>query len=138
MRRWQPDDNDPTVVKRLSPRARTAFAVQESDEDPTVVVQRNVDSRTRTGGWRAFHPASTAAAAQQLGPTGQAAPQAAASLLLIVAQRDSVERADVPALRRQVIEETDRFQQVTQKDGIEAGDIIAARYVLCSASTKRC
>ena len=46
--------------------------------------------------------------------------------------RNSVERADVPALRRQVIEEMDRFQQVTQKEGIEAGDIIAARYVLCA------
>jgi type VI secretion system protein ImpK len=51
----------------------------------------------------------------------------------MVAQlRNSIERADVPALRRQVVEEMDRFQQEAQKAGIDAGDIIAARYVLCA------
>ncbi|MEM8812406.1 MAG: type IVB secretion system protein IcmH/DotU, partial [Pseudomonadota bacterium] len=43
-----------------------------------------------------------------------------------------VDRADVTALRRQVTQEMDRFQQVAQKEGVEAGDILAARYVLCA------
>jgi type VI secretion system protein ImpK len=131
---WQPDDSDPTIVKRLSPRARTALAVQEADDDPTVVVQRNVAREPEQAAASGSPLQSTAALLQQLeaDPERKLA-RAAAPLLLIVAQlRNSVERADVPALRRQVIEEIDRFQQVTQKDGIEAGDIIAARYVLCS------
>src|SRR5262249_43247583 len=59
--------------------------------------------------------------------------RAAAPVLLIIAQlRNSIERADVTALRREIVEEIDRFQQDAQKAGLEAGDIIAARYVLCA------
>ncbi|MEP3123153.1 MAG: type IVB secretion system protein IcmH/DotU [Nisaea sp.] len=59
--------------------------------------------------------------------------RAASPLLLLISQlRNSVEQADVRGLRQQVVEEIDRFEQATQKDGVEAGDIIAARYILCA------
>ena len=100
---WQADDSDPTVVKRLSPRTRTALAVQEPDEDPTVVVQRNVMRLPEQPAAASGSPLqSTAVLLQQLEPDPERRlARAAAPLLLIVAQlRNSVERADVPALRR--------------------------------------
>lgn len=129
-----PDESDPTVVRRLSPRARTALASAGQDDDPTVVVQRNVARQPESAASGTSILQNTTVVLQQL----EADPErrlvrAAAPLLLIAAQlRNSVERADVQALRQQVVEEMDRFQQVAQKDGIEAGDIIAARYVLCA------
>ncbi|MBO3761679.1 type IVB secretion system protein IcmH/DotU [Ciceribacter sp. L1K22] len=104
-------------------------------DEPTVVVrQQPAVASTSAPATDGNSLTSAVTLVQQL----ESAPErrlvrAAAPLLLIVAQlRASTERADVTALRRQVIEEMDRFQQVAQKTGIEAGDIIAARYVLCS------
>lgn len=129
------DDNDPpTVLRPLSPRARTALAAGEPADEPTVVVRQAPPAATPAPAAAAAPLQSSVALVQQL----DASPErrlvrAAAPLLLIAAQlRASTERADVTALRRQVIEEMDRFQQLSQKQGAEAGDIIAARYVLCA------
>ncbi|MCL6707126.1 type IVB secretion system protein IcmH/DotU [Pseudomonas sp. R2.Fl] len=130
------DDHDaPTVFRQLSPRARTALGGADTGGDePTVVVRQQPDTSSSAPASDGNSLQSAVGLVQQL----DSAPErrlvrAAAPLLLIVAQlRASTERADVTALRRQVIEEMDRFQQLAQKQGIEAGDIIAARYVLCS------
>ncbi|WP_269584529.1 type IVB secretion system protein IcmH/DotU [Roseibium sp. Sym1] len=59
--------------------------------------------------------------------------RAATPLLLIISQlRNSIEQADVHALRQEVVDEIDRFEQLAQRNGVQAGDIIAARYILCS------
>ncbi len=59
--------------------------------------------------------------------------RAAAPLLLIISQiRNSIEQADVHALRQEVVDEIDRFEQLAQRNDVGAGDIIAARYILCS------
>lgn len=134
------DETDPpTVARRLSPRARTALSAQGSaafddDDDPTVALHQRPQPVAEPEGGGNSSLQGAARIVQQL----EAVPERtlvriAAPLLLMVAQlRNSVERADVPALRRQVVEEMDRFQQVAQKAGIDAGDIIAARYILCS------
>lgn len=128
------DDHDaPTIFRQLSPRARTALGGAEGGDEPTVVVrQQPAGAETPVAEGNSLQ--SAVAIVQQLdGAPERRLVRAAAPLLLIVAQlRASTERADVTALRRQVIEEMDRFQQLAQKQGIEAGDIIAARYVLCS------
>lgn len=135
------DIDQPTVARRLSPRARTALSaneprrpVDDNGDEPTVVVQRQYGTPNdpQAGSSSSFQNA--ARIIQQL----EAMPErtlvrAAAPILLMVAQlRNSIERADVAALRRQIVEEMDRFQQDAQKTGVEAGDIIAARYVLCA------
>jgi len=130
-----PDDIDqPTVTQQISPRARTALAAAAPvDNEPTVVVRKpaagGAPAEANTGSFQA-----AVAVLEQLESVNERKlVRAAAPLLLIVAQlRNSVERADVTALRRQVVEEMDRFQQVAQKTGVDAGDIIAGRYILCS------
>ncbi|MDE1993345.1 MAG: type IVB secretion system protein IcmH/DotU [Rhizobiaceae bacterium] len=124
----------PTIARRLSPRARTALAAQGEEDAPTVVMQRQNAPSGEAPATSTSSLQSAAAVVQQLDATPERKlVRAAAPLLLIAAQlRNSVDRADVAALRRQVAEEMDRFQQTAQKSGNEAGDIIAARYVLCS------
>ncbi|MDL2398816.1 type IVB secretion system protein IcmH/DotU [Rhizobium mayense] len=129
------ESDHPTIARRLSPRARTALATQSEEDAPTVVIHRHPNSPAEApaaGGTSSLQ--SAAVIVQQLEATPERKlVRAAAPLLLIGAQlRNSVDRADVAALRRQVAEEMDRFQQTAQKSGSEAGDIIAARYVLCS------
>nr|WP_280115221.1 type IVB secretion system protein IcmH/DotU [Roseibium denhamense] len=59
--------------------------------------------------------------------------RAAAPLMVLIAQlRNSIDRADVHTLRQEVVAEIDHFEQYAQKEGVDAGDIIAARYVLCA------
>ena len=59
--------------------------------------------------------------------------RAAAPLLLIISQiRNSIEQADVHSLRQEVVDEIDRFEQFAQRSEVAAGDIIAARYILCA------
>lgn len=137
------DDLDqPTVARRLSPRARTSLAgtdvyASDSGDEPTVAIMGNDQDVPQPGG-----PVTSADGAipntagiirQMEAEPERKIVRAAAPILLLIAQlRNSVERADVRALRQQVVEEIDRFEQVTQKDGVEAGDIIAARYILCA------
>lgn len=147
------DDLDqPTVAQRLSPRARTSMvqagagANGDHGDEPTVafVSQAAVQQPSAQG----------ASAPGEGGPNGQAGSsveaatsivrlfdripervlvRAAAPLLLLIAQlRNSIDRADIQSLRREVVAEVDHFEQTAQKDGVEAGDIIAARYVLCA------
>jgi len=128
--------DQPTVTRRLSPRARTSLADTRAtqDDEPTLVVQRHVapPPGTETAGASSLQGAARIVQQLDAMPERTLA-RTAAPLLLIVAQlRNSIERADVGTLRRQVVEEMDRFQQDAQKAGVEAGDIIAARYVLCS------
>ncbi|AYG61912.1 type IVB secretion system protein IcmH/DotU [Rhizobium jaguaris] len=128
------ESDHPTVARRLSPRARTALAAQGEEDAPTVVIHRHTNPPAETPATGTSSLQSAAVIVQQLEATPERKlVRAAAPLLLIGAQlRNSVDRADVAALRRQVAEEMDRFQQTAQKSGCEAGDIIAARYVLCS------
>lgn len=131
----------PTVTRRLSPRARTALEgdgmrrQQDDDlDEPTVVQRRPPIAQPDMPAADSSSLANAARIVMQL----EAAPErtlvrAAAPLLLVVAQlRNSVDRADVAALRRQIVEAMDRFQQDAQKAGIEANEIIAGRYVLCA------
>lgn len=127
------DDNDaPTVVRHLSPRTRTALGA-DTGEDPTLVVRQSLPSSAGAGDAGSSLQNAVGLVQQLDTAPERKLVRAAAPLLLIVAQlRNSTERADVTALRRQVVEEMDRFQQLAQKSGIEAGDIVAARYVLCA------
>jgi type VI secretion system protein ImpK len=126
------DDNDaPTIVRHLSPRARTALGGEMGD-DPTVIVRQSLPPSANAGDASSLQSAINLVQQLDTAPERKLV-RAAAPLLLIVAQlRNSTERADVTALRRQVVEEMDRFQQIAQKSGVEAGDIVAARYVLCA------
>jgi len=137
------DDNDPpTVTRHLSPRARTALASDDptappgdlGDEPTVVVMQRPQTAPQDPQSSNASSLQNAARIVQQLDASPERTlVRAAAPLLLLVAQlRNSIEKADVSALRRQVVESVDRFQQIAQRAGVEAGDIIAARYVLCA------
>jgi type VI secretion system protein ImpK len=58
---------------------------------------------------------------------------AAGPLLVLVAQlRDAVEFADVATLRSEVVNQIQKFEELAIKFGAPAGDVTAARYVLCS------
>ncbi|SFD12312.1 type VI secretion system protein ImpK [Bosea sp. CRIB-10] len=58
---------------------------------------------------------------------------AANPLLALVAQlRDAVDFADVTQLRSEVIEQIHKFEEAAVRNGAAAGDVQAARYVLCS------
>lgn len=58
---------------------------------------------------------------------------AASRLLVLVAQlRDAVEFADVATLRTEVVSQIQQFEELAVKYGGAAGDITAARYILCS------
>jgi len=139
------DDLDhPTVARRLSPRARTSLGGSETapadmDDEPTVAfvttpgpAQADPPPFPDSGSPDSFQETTTIL--RQLEPVPERAlVRAAAPLLLLIAQlRNSIEQADVRALRQNVVGDIDRFEQLAQKLGVEAGDIIAARYVLCS------
>ncbi|MTI42570.1 type VI secretion system protein ImpK [Roseibium hamelinense] len=142
------DDLDhPTVARRLSPRARTTLGAGDPvglgdiDDEPTVAFVAMPDAGQRpdqqfTGSPQARQETlqETTALLRQLDPVPERIiVRAAAPLLLLISQlRNSIEQADVHALRQQVVAEIDRFEQLAQKSGVEAGDIIAARYVICS------
>lgn len=58
---------------------------------------------------------------------------AASPLLVLVAQlRDAVEFADVTTLRNEVVNQIQKFEETAVRYGATAGDVTAARYVLCS------
>ncbi|CAN7530435.1 type IVB secretion system protein IcmH/DotU [Bosea sp. LjRoot90] len=58
---------------------------------------------------------------------------AANPLLALVAQlRDAVDFADVAQLRNEVVEQIHKFEEAAVRNGAAAGDVQAARYVLCS------
>ncbi|MHA7776852.1 type IVB secretion system protein IcmH/DotU [Roseibium sp. M-1] len=137
------DDLDqPTVAQRLSPRARTSMAEAHSaagleDDEPTVAfVSPSAVPGTAAPGPKAEGGNLQAASAivKQLEPDPERViVRAAAPLLLIISQlRNSIEQADVRTLRQEVVDEIDRFEQTAQRNGVQAGDIIAARYILCS------
>ncbi|GGB45907.1 hypothetical protein GCM10011316_17540 [Roseibium aquae] len=139
------DLEHPTVARRLSPRARTtlgAGAAPQADieDEPTVAFVTTPDPAQAGAApaREALQPANTfqetTTVLRQLEPIPERAlVRAAAPLLLLIAQlRNAIEQADVRALRQNVVADIDRFEQLAQKLGVEAGDIIAARYVLCS------
>lgn len=71
-------------------------------------------------------------ASEPAGPT-DAIIAAAGPLLVLVAQlRDSVEFADVTTLRNEVVNQIQKFEEMAVKFGASAGDVTAARYILCS------
>lgn len=71
-------------------------------------------------------------ASEPAGPS-DAIVAAASRLLVLVAQlRDSVEFADVATLRNEVVNQVQQFEEMAVKYGAAAGDITAARYILCS------
>ncbi|POF33790.1 type IVB secretion system protein IcmH/DotU [Roseibium marinum] len=138
------DDLDqPTVAQTLSPRARTSMAQAEGmagheDDEPTVAFISPTagaamavagSGEAMSGGLQ-----SAAGIVRQLDPDPErAVVRAAAPLLLIISQlRNSIEQADVHSLRQEAVDEIDRFEQLAQRNGIAAGDIIAARYILCA------
>ncbi|MGX5851230.1 type IVB secretion system protein IcmH/DotU [Mesorhizobium sp. PL10] len=106
----------------------------DGEDEPTVAVQRPRGAPADMQAGSSFLQ-GVARVVQQLDTMPERTlVRAAAPLFLIIAQlRNSIESADVPALRRQVTEEMERFQLDAQKAGIDAGNIIAARYILCSA-----
>ncbi|MDL2408861.1 type IVB secretion system protein IcmH/DotU [Rhizobium calliandrae] len=125
------DDSAPRVVHQVSPRTRTALGADRG-EDPTVVVRQSLPSPAPVGDASSLRNAIRLVQQLDTAPERKLV-RLAAPLLLIVAQlRNSTEQAGVAALRREVVQEMDRFQQIAQKSGIEAGDIVVARYVLCA------
>ncbi|MEO9527447.1 type IVB secretion system protein IcmH/DotU [Roseibium sp.] len=147
------DDLDqPTVAQRLSPRARTSMAESQSaagheDDEPTVAfisspggpahasTQASAPApgvRTEGGGPGGLQSASSIVRQLETDPE-RVIVRAATPILLIISQiRNSIEQADVHALRQEVVDEIDRFEQLAQRTGVQAGDIIAARYILCA------
>jgi type VI secretion system protein ImpK len=76
--------------------------------------------------------ASLQLASEPTGPA-DAIVAAASPLLVLVAQlRDAVEFADVSTLRNEVVAQVQKFEEMAVKYGGAAGDITAARYILCS------
>ena len=151
------DDFDPpTVAQVLSPRARTTMgrdggaptggpevvALQhhtpspfdDDADEPTVALAPRSQSLPEPPDTSSASVQNTSQVLQQLETSPERTlARAAAPILLIIAQlRNSIERADVSALRRQIEEELDRFQQRAQRAGVEEGDILVARYVLCA------
>ncbi|MBS8262602.1 DotU family type IV/VI secretion system protein [Roseibium polysiphoniae] len=142
------DDLDqPTVARRLSPRARTSLADMNTPasgarpdlgDEPTVAILGEDQFGQKKPSANNGAPGGTVPTASTIVRLLEPEPErrivrAASPLLLLISQlRNSVEQADVRGLRQQVVEEIDRFEQATQKDGVEAGDIIAARYILCA------
>jgi type VI secretion system protein ImpK len=58
---------------------------------------------------------------------------AAVPLLVVVAHlRNSVQQADVAALRKEMAEQLRRFEDLALRLGARAGDVTGARYVLCA------
>lgn len=144
MSRSVSDIDQPTVARRLSPRARAASTDSadpvirdlETLEEPTIALVNTTASEPLSDarGNAAASLQITVDFIRQLEVTPERSlVRAAAPLLLIVAQlRNSIDRADVAALRRQIVEAVDSFEQCAHQDGTEAGDIVAARYVLCA------
>lgn len=135
------DIDQPTVTRLLHPRPRKNPVEPEAPaefgglgDEPTVVVRRPLAAAQETAPEAPEVLKGATSFLQQLEPTRERQlVRAAAPLLLIVAQlRTGIERADVAALRRVAVEEIERFEERAEKAGVEAGDIIAARYVLCS------
>lgn len=135
------DIDQPTVTRLLRPRPRKGPVEPEAPaefgglgEEPTVVVRRPPAAAQEPPPEAPEVLKGATSFLQQLEPTRERLlVRAAAPLLLIVAQlRTGIERADVTALRQVAIEEIERFEERAEKAGVEAGDIIAARYVLCS------
>lgn len=144
------DDLDqPTVAQRLSPRARTTMAQAgggpdgDHGDEPTVAFVNRADAAKTASGQKLGEEAGMQGGASVEAATSivrlfdripeRVLVRAATPILLLIAQlRNSIDRADVQSLRREVVAEIDHFEQAAQKEGIEAGDIIAARYVLCS------
>lgn len=105
----RPDD-DPTVM--LGPRA-PGTEIEPSGADALLMLDSVLTREPR-----AEHDILLASA----GP-----------LLALVAQlRDTVEFANVGELRRQVVAQVERFEERALKAGAAAGEVTAARYVLCS------
>lgn len=134
--------DQPTVALKLTPRAKASNANEPGaggsapGDEPTVALLRAPTRRA---------PANTAESSDVSLPMAvgfvhqlqnvpeRALVRAAAPLLLVISQlRNSIDRADVPSLRRQVVDAIDRFENDARRAGVEAGDIIAARYVLCA------
>jgi type VI secretion system protein ImpK len=58
---------------------------------------------------------------------------AAVPLLVVIAHlRNSVQQADVAALRKEMAEQLHRFEDLALRLGARAGDVTGGRYVLCS------
>ncbi len=138
------DVDQPTVAHRLSPRARTSLTTGQSGsetgpgsgDEPTVAILGSGGALTTTEDHsnRGAALQTAAVVVRQLPLNSERTiTRAAAPLLLLIAQlRNTIEQADVTALRQEVVENIDRFEQECQKLGVDAGDIIAARYILCS------
>lgn len=123
----------------LSPRARSAMRAAngagggDDDDAPTVVLG--------PGGQAGVAVASSGDVSLDFlnrPMPGGSAPEdvllvAAAPILALVAQlRNSVEFADVAALRRRATDEVTRFETRAVQDGAAAGEVTAARYVICA------
>jgi type VI secretion system protein ImpK len=135
--------DQPTVALRLSPRATASVA-----DDGPGETGRTVDDEPTVALLRAPAPSTNGEPVENTGVSLQMAAgfvhefeavphrvlvRAAAPLFLAISQlRCSIERADVASLRRQVANAIDNFEDDARKAGIETGDIIAARYVLCA------
>ena len=131
--------DDPTIALRQSgpqgPQGPQGGQNYNQGADDTVVaLQRRGSSDLDAREGRQTSLQSAALVVTNLDPVSERVlVRAAAPILLMISHlRNSVERADVSSLRRQVNEEMDKFQQVAQRARVDAGDILAARYVLCA------
>ena len=125
-------------------------------DEPTVVGRRPIGPRraapTRSGGAFESAPrtpvipelaqparlAATAATGPIVLTDASSDPEdlfvsAAAPLLVVIAHlRDAVSQADVSELRKEMVDQLKRFDERALRAGGRAGDVNAARYVLCS------
>lgn len=118
--------------------AESQGAYAGEEDEPTIAFVSPTDNSAPAPGAPAGGPGgdlqSAAGIVRQLDPDPERIiVRAAAPLLLIISQiRNSIEQADVRSLRQEVVDEIDRFEQLAQRNGVAAGDIIAARYILCA------
>jgi len=113
----------------------------QEDDEPTVAFVSPVGGPTAAPAAAAPRPQSNGANLQTASSivrqleadSERVIVRAATPLLLIISQlRNSIDQADVHSLRQEVVDEIDRFEQTAQRNTVQAGDIIAARYILCA------
>ncbi|MDQ0314298.1 type IVB secretion system protein IcmH/DotU [Amorphus orientalis] len=144
---------------KVSPRSRTSLRDLVGDEDdatvrrnggdddPTIRKDQGSDDPTVVVSSRGGQSGAPVATGTESGDASgydmllRRQPQRNDEILLVCAEpllvlaaelRNSVEFADIDALRRRVSAEIERFEERATKMGASAGEITAGRYVLCS------
>jgi len=140
------EGDEPTVVSRrpIGPSrtgqtrrgAAPAAAAWPNDEPTAAFGRSDAGAPARTEAPRqesALQPSTVLQVAEEAQAPEDVLLAAAVPLLVVVAHlRNSVQQADVAALRKEMAEQLRRFEDLALRLGARAGDVTGGRYVLCS------